>query len=513
MEHAATPGPYPTPGSIPSTGRVIQAGKLPPWEELTELPAPPPYSLKNAFRVAGAGAIVLGGAIGSGEWLIGPAVTAQFTAALLWVATISILLQWVFNEEACRYTLYTGEPIFSGFMRTKPGAAFWGWFYSVLGFIQLGWPGWAAAAATAIVAALIGGTPGPEHAGQVLFWGYVTFFASLVLLLLGRKVEQALEYAEWFMVIWIIAALLFLGLFFTSLSTWITVITGFLGGGLYYIRSPQTGELMGLIPSGADWLILAGFAAYAGAGGLGNCTITNWVRDKGMGMGSQVGYIPAAVGGGEVKLEAHGKVFEPTPENASRFREWMKYIRFDQGWVFTLGCFIGMGLPALLTVQFIPPGTQVGGMAVAVRQAEGISNAFGGLSTHPRPGPLVPHAADRVLDPLQHPAQHHGPVPAHRHRHPLDQQSRRPQLGEGRRPEDLLLGARHLRRLGLHRHQPGPAVHPDHPRRVHGRPADVDLRRPRLVRQPHVPAEGDPGAGLAAVDAARCSAPSSASSR
>ena len=34
----------------------------------------------------------------------------------------------------------------------------------------------------------------------------------------------------------------------------------------------------------------------------------------------------------------------------------MKYVRFDQGWVFTLGCFIGMGLPALLTVEFIAPG-------------------------------------------------------------------------------------------------------------------------------------------------------------
>src|SRR6266498_4677603 len=127
---------------------------------------------------------------------IGPAVTAQFTAALLWVATASILLQWVFNEEASRYTLYTGEPIFSGFMRTKPGSVFWGWVYSILGFIQLGWPGWAAAAATAVVAAQIGGVPGPEHAGTVKFWGYITFFASLGLLLLGRKVEQALEYAE-----------------------------------------------------------------------------------------------------------------------------------------------------------------------------------------------------------------------------------------------------------------------------------------------------------------------------
>jgi hypothetical protein len=223
--------------------------------------------------------------------------------------------------------------------------------------------------------------PGPEHAGMVLFWGYVTFFASLALLLLGKKVEQALEYAEWFMVIWIILALLFLGIFFTSASTWLTVLSGFVGGGLYYIRSPQTGELMGLIPSGADWLILAGFAAYAGAGGLGNCTVTNWTRDKGIGMGSQVGYIPAAVGGRQVELSPTGKVFEPTPENVSKFREWMKYVRFDQGWVFTLGCFIGMGLPALLTVEFIAPGTAIGGMAVAVRQAEGISAAFGGLGS------------------------------------------------------------------------------------------------------------------------------------
>ncbi|PYN30069.1 MAG: hypothetical protein DME01_28575 [Candidatus Rokuibacteriota bacterium] len=359
-------------------GKVIEAGSLPAWG-VGDLPAPPPYTLKNALRVTGAGAIVLGISIGSGEWLIGPAVTAQFTAALLWVATASILLQWIFNEEACRYTLYTGEPIMSGFMRTKPGPTFWGWFWSVLGFIQLGWPGWAASAATAVVAALIGGVPGPEHAATVKFWGYLTFFASLALLLLGKKVEQALEYAEWFMVAWIIGALLILGLFFTSLHAWVTVVTGFVGGGLFFIRDPQTGSLMGLLPKGADWFILAGFAAYAGAGGLANCTVSNWVRDKGMGMAATVGYIPAVVGGKKVELSAVGKVFVPTPDNVNKFYGWWRFIRFDQGWIWTVGCFLGMGLPALLTVQFIPPGTKVGGMAVAVRQAEGIAAAFGGL--------------------------------------------------------------------------------------------------------------------------------------
>jgi Mn2+/Fe2+ NRAMP family transporter len=368
------------PGSTASTGRFVEAGKLPAWE-VAELSAPPKYNLRNAFRVTGAGAIILGGAIGSGEWLIGPSVTAQFTASLLWIATASILLQWVFNEEACRYTLYTGEPIMSGFMRTKPGPAFWGWVYSVLGFLQLGWPGWAAAAATAIVAAIIGGVPGPQHAGQVLFWGYVTFFASLLLFLLGRKVEQALEYAEWAMVVWILGFLIFICVAFVGFQTWKTVIAGFLGGGAYYIRNPSSGELMGLMPRGADLLMLAGFAAYAGSGGLGNLTVTNWVRDKGMGMGAKVGYIPAVVGGHKVELAQTGKVFEPTAENVSKFREWWRYVRFDQGWVFTLGCFLGMGLPAMMTVQFIPPGTKIEGMAVAVRQAQGIADAFGGLDT------------------------------------------------------------------------------------------------------------------------------------
>src|SRR5438552_18929483 len=122
-------------------GPVVEAGSLPPWG-VGDLSAPPPYTLKSALRVTGAGAIVLGISIGSGEWLIGPAVTAQFTASLPWVATASILLQRVLNEAVSRYTLYTCEPIFIGFMRTKPGAAFCGWVYSVLGSLQLGWAGW-----------------------------------------------------------------------------------------------------------------------------------------------------------------------------------------------------------------------------------------------------------------------------------------------------------------------------------------------------------------------------------
>ena len=39
----------------------------------------------------------------------------------MWLATLSILGQVVYNLEISRYTLYTGEPIFTGKFRTLPG--------------------------------------------------------------------------------------------------------------------------------------------------------------------------------------------------------------------------------------------------------------------------------------------------------------------------------------------------------------------------------------------------------
>ena len=62
----------------------------------------------------------------------GPAVTAKYGAALLWVATISIIFQAVYNVEISRYTLYTGEPIFTGKLRIPPSPVFWALFYLLL---------------------------------------------------------------------------------------------------------------------------------------------------------------------------------------------------------------------------------------------------------------------------------------------------------------------------------------------------------------------------------------------
>jgi hypothetical protein len=38
---------------------------------------------------------------------------------------VAIVLQVFYNLECGRYALYCGEPIFTGFMRTRPGPRFW----------------------------------------------------------------------------------------------------------------------------------------------------------------------------------------------------------------------------------------------------------------------------------------------------------------------------------------------------------------------------------------------------
>ena len=99
-------------------------GALPRWD-VADLPAPPPFGLRNMLKVIGPGAIMAATSIGGGEWLVGPAAAVKYSSSIFLIATVAILLQVIFNLEAIRYTLYTGEPIYGGIMRLKPGPRFW----------------------------------------------------------------------------------------------------------------------------------------------------------------------------------------------------------------------------------------------------------------------------------------------------------------------------------------------------------------------------------------------------
>src|SRR6516162_5041242 len=104
---------------------------LPAWE-IDDLPAPKPLEWRHWTRLIGPAIVMMGIQIGGGELLLGPEVTAKYGGGLMWLATVSILLQVFYNMECGRYALYSGEPIFTGFLRMRPGPKFWVTFFLLL---------------------------------------------------------------------------------------------------------------------------------------------------------------------------------------------------------------------------------------------------------------------------------------------------------------------------------------------------------------------------------------------
>ncbi len=343
---------------------------LEPWGR-GELPAPPSTEGLRLLRVVGPGAIVLGASIGSGEWLIGPSALVKYGMALLWVTTAAVFFQTVFNTELVRYTLYTGESAFTGFMRTKPHSTFWAWVYSALYFLQSGWPGWAGASAAAVFFLVAGRAAGPEERHTLYRTGLLVYSVCLCLLLFGgRRIERMLELLNWIMVIVILGSLLVLCLVFATPGQFLAMGLGFfgfdLGAGRFHF-----------LPEGADWFLLGAFAAYSGGGGVTNITLASWARDKGYGMGSLTGYIPTLVGGRGMKLAHTGTAFEPGPEALARWRGWWRIVRIDQWGIFFVGALAGMGLPGLLYTTAIPAGTDMRGLNVSSELARGLSGRGG----------------------------------------------------------------------------------------------------------------------------------------
>ena len=315
---------------------------------------------------------MLGLSIGSGEFLLGPAAFVRHGLSLLWITAVAIFLQTVFNTELMRYTVATGEPAFTGFMRTGPSATAWAWFYCLLYFLQTGWPAWAANAAGAFVFLGARRLAGPDAARAVYWIGVATFLACVGVLLTGRRIARTLELLNWVMVTCILGSFLLLALAFVPAGTWLAALTGFAGFDAARGR-------FDLLPGSADFFLLGALVAYSGAGGVFNLTLSNWARDKGYGMGERMGYIPAAVGGRKVHLAHTGFIFEPDAESMNRWRGWWRIVRADQWGVFFGGALLGMALPALLYVTFLPRGADIRGLGISAALAQGVGERAGPL--------------------------------------------------------------------------------------------------------------------------------------
>lgn len=409
--------------------------EMPRWD-VGELVEAPTFTWRNWAAMMGPGLVMGGAAIGGGEWLLGPEVTAKYGGALLWLATLSILGQLVYNLEISRYTLYCGEPIFTGKFRTMPGPKFWLLAYLVLDFGTV-FPYLAANAANPLATVILGHVPQPDEV-DFEWWlmkglAYLIFLAALLPLIFGGKIYNALKVIMSIKIVVVLGFLLIVGLAYSSASTWEQIFSGFFKFGSVPVRRGEDVNGNGRLDPGEDWdgdghldvveeeydvdgdgkidddefldldgdgirdgdnvenifvcLIrgeplpaidfsmiasLAALAAIAGSGGLTNTTISNYTRDQGWGMGRDVGAIPSMVGGHDIKLSHVGKVFHLTSETVPRFRRWYRHVLRDQVVVWAPACFLGMALPSMLSVEFLPRGTVADQWNMASMTAGGV---------------------------------------------------------------------------------------------------------------------------------------------
>ncbi|MDG2126929.1 MAG: Nramp family divalent metal transporter [Fuerstiella sp.] len=363
---------------------------LPTWD-VAELPEPKPLGLRNLTGFIGPGIVMCGIQIGGGEWLFGPAITAKYGGGLMWIATVAILCQVFYNVECGRYALYTGEPVFTGFMRTRPGPGFW---VSIALLLSLGSliPGLSTNAAVLITSMYLDRPPTTDDAMLVNTTAYLCLALVVLPVQVGGKVYNMLQIVMTAKVFVVLGFCLFIGIFFVSAQGWIDVFSGFLKFGNVPVDDGHGGEKVvnafthfrehGEYPIVAltSIAVLGAFAGFAGGGGLSNSTYSNFVRDKGWGMGSQVGAIASAIGGHNVSLSHVGKVFAINEDNLRKWRGWWKYILTDQFLIWMPGCVMGMALPALLSIEFAassPMFSQNVPYAQSLISADGIRHAPG----------------------------------------------------------------------------------------------------------------------------------------
>ena len=320
----------------------VPNGNLPPMP-YRDMPEPLPLS-----KVLGPSVILAGLGVGSGEYILWPFMTSTVGLGFLWAAMLSVTVQYFLNMEIERYTLATGETAVSGFVRFwKP----WGILFCAFTIVPNMWPGWGTSGVT-ILTFLMGGGDVPLITIGVLVASGIALTASPV-------VYQTLERAQFFKV----------GLTLVFLAVAIVAAIG----PSAWAQLPTVVTHIGWFPDRSVLpisLILSGLV-FAGAGGVNNLAQSNWIRDKGFGMGIYVPRIVSPITGEEVAAPATGSMVRQDAENLRRFRGWWIIANKEQLVSFWFICVFSITIFSTLAYSTVF-GQKISGQAnLAFIKAEG----------------------------------------------------------------------------------------------------------------------------------------------
>lgn len=343
---------------------VIPAGTLPPLR-YRDMPEPVPLR-----RMIGPSLILAGLALGSGEYVLWPYITYKTQFVFFWACLLGVATQYFINMEISRWTLATGESAITGFVRlSKPLA----WVF--LAFNILPWiiPAWAKGAAE-LVSWLIW-EPTFTEEGRLVS-PYVTplavggLFACGAILTLGPVIYETIERVQMLLVtlIMVIVVVLTVWLVSDRPDAIVKQFTSTVTLGAPQFTPPLDDDIT---PA-----LLLGALAFAGAGGTLNLGQSNYVKEKGYGMGRYIGRITSPITGREEPTTELGYHFPATADNLARWRVWWRRAGTEHFINFFLTCVICLVL--LTLVSYILFYDATGQRVVGAEQySEGLSFVWG----------------------------------------------------------------------------------------------------------------------------------------
>jgi len=337
------------------------------------LPEPPKPRIRSYLKAVGPGVILGSLAIGSGEWILFPAIVVKYGPYLLWAALLSAVIQAVVAVESLKYTIYCGQPIHKAYQRLPPSPLTWAWAWALLIFIPVIWPGWAMSSATAIAALQLGRLPGPQDAFLILGWGLIALTIGLLVIHIGKKIQRTLELVSWPLLILLFTTILVGVILAASPSDWMEVLSGFAGFTKPRLGFPPQSEI--------NWFMIAAAIAYIPAGFGFNLFMSSYARDKGWGMGSKIGYISGIIGGEKVELKTDEMPFDTDDsKDLRKWKGWLNVARLDSYVFFSGITMVTVIFTSIMAHSLLAPrGLAPMGFKVAAAQAEALSSVLGGV--------------------------------------------------------------------------------------------------------------------------------------
>lgn len=288
---------------------------------MSDLPKPPRF-----WSLVGPSFILLGLALGSGELIMWPYLSALWGLGLLWGAFLGITFQYVLNCEIMRYSLAKGESVFVGFRKLAVWLPIWFIFST---FIPWSLPGFSSAASQ-ILANIF-------HIPDARFLAIAFLLLTGIVLSLGKTLYKTMEFIQKAVIVFGLPFIILLVILITKRSDWIEAGLGLVGkgGGWWFF------------PSGVALTSFLGAFAYSGAGGNLNFAQSYYIKEKGFGMGKFAQKITSLFSPGKKNVELEGTDFADSAVNFALWQRWLRLVFREHFIVFW---FLGLLTIVLLSV-------------------------------------------------------------------------------------------------------------------------------------------------------------------